>query len=79
MISQPSPHVRVAAAKIEAMRKKIRKIVNEAAENPDKAQRRKIIKQLRLRWHPDKHVKDHDFATQVSQFISQSVAKKKDA
>jgi len=41
----------------------------DAAWQLEDAQRRKIVRRLLLRWHPDKNIEDQDFATLITQHI----------
>ena len=41
----------------------------DAAWQLTDAQRRKVVRRLLLRWHPDKNINDQDFATAITQHI----------
>ena len=43
--------------------------LNAAWQLPD-VQRRKVVRRLLLRWHPDKNISDQDFATSITQHIT---------
>jgi len=78
---QPQPHFDGSAAegedvvfemdsalREELVKRDVTESLNAAWELPD-AQRRKVIRRLLLRWHPDKNIDDQDFATAITQHI----------
>ena len=58
----------------EHIRKKIEEAVAEA-NACDEAERKQKMKDLRLRWHPDKNPVLCEFATEVTKIINEAIAK----
>lgn len=56
------------------IRKKIEEAVAEA-NACDEAERKQKMKDLRLRWHPDKNPVLQEFATEVTKIINEAIAK----
>ena len=56
------------------IRKKIEEAVAEA-NACEEAERKQKMKDLRLRWHPDKNPVLQEFATEVTKIINEAIAK----
>jgi sacsin len=52
----------------------IRKMLLEACKLPE-AERKKAIRRLYLRWHPDKHPKSYDLCNEAFKFLKNQVTK----
>ena len=52
----------------ESVKRDVTESLNAAWQLPD-TQRRKVVRRLLLRWHPDKNIHNQDFATAVTQHI----------
>ena len=52
----------------ESVKRDVTESLNAAWQLPE-TERRKVIRRLLLRWHPDKNIDDQDFATSITQHI----------
>jgi len=57
-----------SAMREELVKRDVTESLNAAWQLPE-AERRKVVRRLLLRWHPDKNIDDQDFATAVTQHI----------
>jgi len=56
------------AMREESVKRDVTESLNAAWQLPE-AERRKVVRRLLLRWHPDKNIDDQDFATAITQHI----------
>ena len=52
----------------DSVKRDVTEALDAAWQLPD-AERRKVVRRLLLRWHPDKNIDDQDFATVITQHI----------
>jgi len=57
-----------SAMREASVKRDVTEALNAAWQLPD-PQRRKVVRRLLLRWHPDKNIDDQDFATTITQHI----------